>query len=779
MAPNLYNVAPKFYTSIVLACTVMLTFWLYQDARQAAQTELLQKFETRVQEIHQKLLQNISSYEQVIRGAKGLFSASRSVDRHEFRLYADELSIQQRFRGMQGLGFSQLIPSAQLPVHIAAIQAKGFTDYTLRPSGKRNIYTSIIFIEPFKAENLRAFGYDMYADVIRRTAMNKSRDTGQSSITDKISLVQFSGEKESAGFIMYLPVYVNDLPHETLIDRQTNITGWVYAPIRMMAFMESLKSEAGSDLNISIGDIDGDGNIKPLFGISSNHQVTKTIHKITTLNILGRSWKVSVYPTQSFFKHLHDPRPNLILITGLCLSFLLSSLIWLLTNGRARALQLAETMTEDLRESEFRWKFALEGAGDGVWDWDYKTGKVQYSTRWKSMLGYADNEIENLFSEWERLVHPEDRELAISEINNFLKRKIDTYAHELRMLHKNGSWVWILTRGMIVSRTENGEPLRLIGTHCDISKQKSLEHSLFESENRFRLSFDNAPIGMALVDLDGKWLKVNKSLCILLGMTEVELLASTFQEITHPDDLSLDLENVNELLVGTIQDYQMEKRYIIKSGKIIWVNLSVSLVRDDHSNPVHFVSQIEDITERKLQEAEIVHLAYYDTLTNLPNRRVLQDRMSQAMLRAQRENKVMAVFFLDIDYFKKINDTFGHDYGDKVLKMTAEKLDSCIRKSDTLGRQSGDEFLIVLSEIKVREDVVIVAENIMKKFSSPFDVMGQQIKVTLSIGIAIYEKDSFDTLEAIIKRADIALYEAKGAGRNGYKINHNSITNLS
>ena len=431
-----------------------------------------------------------------------------------------------------------------------------------------------------------------------------------------------------------------------------------------------------------------------------------------------------------------------------------------------------------LSESEYRLKYALEGAGDGVWDWNYQSGEVHYSARWKSLLGYGETEIQNLFSEWERLVHPDDRERATLCISDYVNGKSNSYAQEIRMLHKEGHWIWILTRGMIVERTEEGAPLRILGTHSDVTRQKTLEHNLNESENRFRLSFDYAAIGMALVGLDGQWLKVNKNLCQMLGMKQKELLALTFQDITHPDDLELDLKHLNELLSGSINHYQMEKRYFHKLGNIIWIHLSVSLVRDDHNQPVHFVAHIEDITQHKIQVAEIEHLAYHDTLTNLPNRRVVLDGLNQAMLRAQREKNMISVLMLDIDHFKTINDTLGHDCGDSVITMTANNLSSCIRKTDTLGRQGGDEFVIVLSEIKSRTDVISVVKKIMEAFASPFQIDGQSIQVTLSIGISMYEIDSTDTLKELLKKADMALYEVKGAGRNGYRIYSDALENM-
>ena len=411
----------------------------------------------------------------------------------------------------------------------------------------------------------------------------------------------------------------------------------------------------------------------------------------------------------------------------------------------------------------------------------------------------------NLAKEWQGLINPDDLKVAIENFQKHCADPYHPYDQIVRYRHKNGKTIWVRCRGIAI-RDEQGKAIRMLGAHNNLTNQMELEESLWqsnvqltelnsrleaeiaqknqyvkiihESETSFRLSFDYAAIGMGLVSPDGRWLRVNKSLCQMLGMTETELLATTFQQITHPDDLELDLKHVYNLIDGSINNYQMEKRYFHKLGHIIWINLSASLVRDEHNKPVHFVSQIENITERKMRETEITHLAYHDTLTDLPNRRLLLDRLNQAVLRAQREKTMMSVFFLDIDYFKGINDKFGHDIGDIVLSLTAEKINSCIRKTDTLGRQGGDEFVLILNDVKGKSDVISVAENIMESFTKPLQINGQLTTVSLSIGISIYERGSINTTEDLMKKSDMALYEAKTAGRNGFRV-YSETSNVS
>lgn len=214
----------------------------------------------------------------------------------------------------------------------------------------------------------------------------------------------------------------------------------------------------------------------------------------------------------------------------------------------------------------------------------------------------------------------------------------------------------------------------------------------------------------------------------------------------------------------------MEKRYFHKNGHIVWILLSVSLVRDAQGSPIHLVSQIENITDRKRSEEQVLHLAHHDMLTDLPNRRLLQDRLNQAIARARRCHHSIAVMFLDLDDFKKINDSLGHDFGDALLKAAAERLCSCVRSVDTVSRQGGDEFVIVLADISQPQDATLVAEKILKAISASISVREHALNITVSIGISIYSGSGPDDSQELIQKGDISMYRAKKAGRNRFQI---------
>lgn len=320
--------------------------------------------------------------------------------------------------------------------------------------------------------------------------------------------------------------------------------------------------------------------------------------------------------------------------------------------------------------------------------------------------------------------------------------------------------------------TKNSEQLEhaLVNAKVMTKELQASHDALMLSEEQFRKSFTTAAIGMALVGPDGSWLKVNEALCKMLGMNEAYLLSRTFQHITHPDDLELDLELLTSLINGERDHYRMDKRYFHHDGHIIWVTLSVSIVRDAQQRPVHFVSQIEDITDRKQHQEEMERMAFFDPLTSLPNRRLIMDRLDQAVLRAERYQQTIALMFIDIDHFKWINDTYGHDIGDELLQYVGDTVNKSIRRTDTLGRQGGDEFVLILGEIDHPDTALRIASNIHQSFNTLVHLHDQSLQITLSLGIAI--RNPVDNLNSqnLMKQADIALYEVKAAGRNGYKL---------
>jgi PAS domain S-box-containing protein len=248
------------------------------------------------------------------------------------------------------------------------------------------------------------------------------------------------------------------------------------------------------------------------------------------------------------------------------------------------------------------YKIILEEALAGYWDCYLQENKVFLSTAFKAMFGYQDHELPNTTDTWAKLIVPED----IPVMDACLKEHYQSHGEkpfnvDVRYTHKNGSIVWINTTGRVIEWQGN-LPIRMVGCHIDITERKITKQTLEISEETFRNAFEYSPIGMVLVSTAGKFMKVNKSICDMLGYTAEELMSKTFQEITHADDLEADLTMLQKTLDNEIDAYQIEKRYIKKGGSNIWILLNVALVRDKAAEPLYFVSQIKDITERKQAE---------------------------------------------------------------------------------------------------------------------------------------------------------------------------------
>ena len=303
-----------------------------------------------------------------------------------------------------------------------------------------------------------------------------------------------------------------------------------------------------------------------------------------------------------------------------------------------------------------------------------------------------------------------------------------------------------------------------------IAEQDRISRALQESEAHFRNAFDHAAIGMALVAPDGSWLQVNDSLCTILGYDEPELLAMKYQANTHPEDLADDNHQMAQLLKGKLPTCQVEKRFVHKSGRCVWVLVNLSLVTASEGHPLHFIAQVQDITERKMAEDQLQHAAFHDALTGLPNRVLFTDHLQLALDQGRRNTEhLFAVLFVDLDRFKNINDSLGHAAGDRLIQTVARRLERCIRPADTAARFGGDEFAVLLNGIFEINDAIRVAERIETELKQSFDLDGHEVFTTASIGIAL-STTGYKNPDDILRDADTAMYRAKANGKARYEV---------
>jgi diguanylate cyclase (GGDEF)-like protein/PAS domain S-box-containing protein len=283
-----------------------------------------------------------------------------------------------------------------------------------------------------------------------------------------------------------------------------------------------------------------------------------------------------------------------------------------------------------------------------------------------------------------------------------------------------------------------------------------------EADERFRLTVEHAPVGMTMVGLDHRFVEPNARLCQMLGYSDTELKTMTFNDVTHPEDLDLDLSLLEQLLARETEHYELEKRYLRADGSLLWGRLTVSAVRDRDGQARYFVSQIEDVTEFRAVQEKLQYRALYDTLTGLANRGLLVDRLTHALLPSRRPNQI-ALGFCDLDHFKKVNDGHGHHSGDLVLKEVASRLLGVVRSGDTVARMGGDEFVLLLTDAGSVQQAQQVMERAREAVERPIDMDGATFRVGLSCGLALAEGG--ESAETLLRHSDSALYAAKHGGR--------------
>lgn len=311
----------------------------------------------------------------------------------------------------------------------------------------------------------------------------------------------------------------------------------------------------------------------------------------------------------------------------------------------------------------------------------------------------------------------------------------------------------------------DGEKIGILGLYHDVTERKLAQDALQESEEKFRIFFEHASIGMVIQDIQGNYLQVNQAFCSLVGYTTEELLTMNCQQITHPDDLAQGAKNTRRLMDGEINYFQLEKRYLHRNGRIVWVTVNISLVRDANGKPERFMGQIQDISARKEVEQRLQYMATHDALTGLPNRILYYDRLNHAIKLAERTSHQLAVVCMDLDAFKLVNDTCGHDTGDRLLKAISRRLSHSLRTSDTVARFGGDEFAFIIEDISDTQSTRLVIQKIQDTFQKPFLINGHSFQVTSSMGVSLYPQDGEDS-KSLFMKADQAMYLAKENGRN-------------
>ncbi|WP_312397483.1 hybrid sensor histidine kinase/response regulator [Stutzerimonas kunmingensis] len=465
----------------MLAFTLLVQLVVWQSLRTNEDRAARQQFQMLGEKVTEAIRKRLRDHEQILLGGAGLFDAVENVSREQWRTYVERLLLPDRYPGIQGVGFSQAIPQAERNAHVARIRAQGYPDYDIHPPGQRDLYTSIVFLEPFLRRNLAAFGYDMYSEPTRRRAMQRAAQLGETSITGKVTLLQETHGKVQAGVLLYVPVYRPNAPLTTPEQRMQALIGFVYSPYRVEDLMRGILRAADLPLALHIYASPDEESEHLLY---ASHEAPEPgsagFSQLQQLDLYGQTWTLRMDSRPEFDERFHS---NEALVFGLGLG--LSLLVFFLTSSLAlrhsRAQALASEMTRhirqsrhDLRLSEERLSLALKGSNDGLWDLDLEAGSMFASPRAWEMLGYRPNELTCDLKLWERLTVAEDLAQQKARLAQTMLSNVDHFTTELRLQHKHGHVVPVLLRGHI-QRDPQGMAQRISGTLMDLTERKRVE----------------------------------------------------------------------------------------------------------------------------------------------------------------------------------------------------------------------------------------------------------------------------------------------------------------
>lgn len=411
-------------------------------------------------------------------------------------------------------------------------------------------------------------------------------------------------------------------------------------------------------------------------------------------------------------------------------------------------------------EKQFR--LAMEATQTGLWTWNYQDGTITWDKQCYILLGYEPFVFEASWEMTKSLTHPEDVQNMLSSIEKQIALQ-GWFLVERRMKNAQGEWTWIQVRGRVIEYTAERHPLFLTGVYINIDAQKQAEQLRLSS-----VAFETED-AILITDAHEKIIKVNQAFTKITGYTPEEILGNTPRILKSGQHDALFYKALWESLTdkGFWQGELWNKR---KNGEIYPEHITITAIKDSKGILTHFLANFSDITLRKAAQKQIQEMAYRDPLTRLANRHLLQENTLKAIEKSHQEQVYGALIFIDLDHFKELNDTFGHDAGDMLLIQVATRLQDCTRQGDTVSRLGGDEFLILLEDLgsdfnQARAQTNSVALKILSYLNKPFALAHGNYSVGASIGISLFGKKKQE-VDELIKQADMAMYESKEKGRN-------------
>jgi len=503
--------------AFVLTAMLVFTWLAWVRVGIDADRELESDFDYRVRDAERRIMLRMSAHEQVLRGAAGLVAGPPTVERSRFGAYVASLRLEEYLPGHLGVGYSLLVPAVELERHTQAVRREGFPAYAVHPSGVRDPYSAIVFIEPFTGRNLRAFGFDMLQEPVRRAAMVRARDEGTASLSGRVTLLQERDGDVQPGVLLYLAVYRAGPPPRTPLERRTRLLGWVYMPLRMGDLMQGILGERGpAELLVQLHDGAVGTGDRLLFDSDRFRGAAATgtarFEARPTLQVAGQTWTMVVRSGPAFGSRLTSPTRPVVAIGGLALALILSALTWVLASGRARAERRALDMHRGLLEahaslkvSEQRFQFMADGAPVLIWMAGLDKGCTWVNRQWLEFTGRS-LELER-GNGWTEGVHADDLARFLEVYAGHFDRR-QPFAMEYRLRRHDGQYRWLADTGRPML-DDAGNFSGFIGSCFDVTERVEAERRVSAAHGQAQATLDAMAAQLCVLDHRGQVVAVN------------------------------------------------------------------------------------------------------------------------------------------------------------------------------------------------------------------------------------------------------------------------------
>ncbi|WP_442867259.1 bifunctional diguanylate cyclase/phosphodiesterase [Acidovorax sp. NCPPB 3576] len=743
---------------------------LWQQQSDSVARIARERFTQEARSFSSALENRIASHTELVVGLRSLFLVNPRLGRADFEHAARELRLAQHYPGVKNVAFTRYVALADKEAYEARVRADDLvrtalaSTFAIRPPGDRPEYHVADYIWP-TVGNEYIVGLDVGSLPATMASIRYSRDTGQIVASEPFDLLQ---ERENrAGFVIRLPVFDDSAAGVR------RYIGSVAATIRFYDMVKSLQSEGQlRGVAMSVRDIGSVRDVaasseRPLLALESGVRPAMERYERELL-VHDRRWRLTFQPLQPFLSHSEAQLPALMGGGGLLVTVLLSALITLLVRRRTQAVSFATAAGSALRESEERFRALFNQAAVGVAQVEAASRRfVRANSKFCDILGYTEAELSA--KTVGDITHPDDLMAGESLMQQIAQGQIEEFRYEKRYFHKDGRVIWAdLT--VTPMRIPGNPATHSIAVVQDITERKQMEESQRDSELRLRGILYRLPVGVCLVRKDGGVSFRNERFVQICGYTADDApTVDDWWRLAFPDAAQREQAIADWLAVcaeapGDEATAAREHAITCKGGQLRTVDLAGVVLGDDR------LITLVDMSQHKAAEEEIRYLAYYDPLTQLPNRRLLLDRLQQALAASTRSHRCGAVLMLDLDNFKTLNETQGHERGDMLLRQVALRLRDCVQTEDTVARHGGDEFVVVLEDLgDSPEDAAARAEEMGQKILTalrrPFVLEGEAHHSTLSMGVTIFQGVR-ETVDELLQRADLAMYQAKAGGRN-------------